>query len=317
MKTLWGLFFVTFSFHLLFLPFAWGLDYPTKPITLVASATAGGPSDLHARILGEAVSKELGVPMVVVNKAGPGGALGASYVANEKADGYTFLVTQAGTFTTNFALYPNLTYKRTDFVPLFRSIIVPCNVAVRADSPWKTLQDFLDSARKNPGKLRSGSSASNLSLLWEDLIRIAGVDVTEMKYKSAADDLLALMGGHIDVIAAGLTPMVPHIEAGKIRLLASITSERNKNYPEVPTLYELGYRNSSKDMWNGFFAPSGIPRAVMEKFIPPFQKALAQQNIKVQLEKVGVFAGFMGTDEFSRLIDNEYKFYMEVAKRKK
>src|SRR3972149_7388843 len=104
-KGLIRLSFMSLSLGLLFSSFAWGQEYPTKAITLVASATAGGPSDLHARILGEAAGKELGVPVVVVNKPGPGGALGASFVANEKPDGYTFLVTQAGTFTTNFALY--------------------------------------------------------------------------------------------------------------------------------------------------------------------------------------------------------------------
>jgi len=155
-RSRWAMFWgIILSFHLLFCSLGWGLDYPNKTINLVVSATPGGPSDLHARILGEVVSKEWGVPIVIVNKPGPGGALGASFVANEKPDGYTFLVTQSGTMTSNFALFPSLSYKRTDLVPVFRSIIVPAGAAVKADAPWKTFQDFIDGAKKNPGKFRS------------------------------------------------------------------------------------------------------------------------------------------------------------------
>jgi tripartite-type tricarboxylate transporter receptor subunit TctC len=136
-------------------------------------------------------------------------------------------------------------------------------------------------------------------------------------YKGAPDALLALMGGHVDVYPDALTPMVPHIEAGKIRLLASISSKRNKNYPEVPTLYEIGYHNFSKDLWNGFFAPVGVPQPILDKVIPAFQKALFQTSVQAQIERVGLFAGFMGPKEFADLIDNEYKFYMEVAQQTK
>src|SRR3990172_2483021 len=174
---------VTVFLELLLLSPGWGLDYPTKPINLIASASAGGPSDLHARILAEATTKDLGVPVVVVNKPGPGGALGASFVANEKPDGYTFLVTQSGTLTSNFVLFPNLPYKRADLLPLFRSIVIPCFMAVRFDAPWKTFKDFMDDAKKNPGKLRSGAASANISLLWEGLLKQTGSDVTHLMYK--------------------------------------------------------------------------------------------------------------------------------------
>jgi len=311
------LFSIGFSFNLLLFSPAWSLDYPTKPITIVASASAGGPSDLHARILGEVVSKELGTPVVVVNKGGPGGALAASSVANEKPDGYTFLVTQSGTMTSNFVLFPNLPYKRTDLVPLFRSVVVPCSVAVKADSPWKTFQDFLEAVKKNPGKVRSGTCSANISLIWQGLMKHEGLDITHLMYKGAPDALLALMGGHVDVYPDAVAPMVSHIEAGKIRLLASISSKRNKQYPEVSTLYELGYHTFSKDLWNGFFAPVGVPQPILDKVTLAFQKALSQPNVQVQIEKVGLFAGYMSPKEFSDLIDNEYKFYMDVGKQAK
>ncbi len=304
-------------FNLLFLSSAWGLDYPTKPINLIVSATAGGPSDLHARILAEVASKELGVPIVIVNKGGPGGSLAASFVANEKPDGYTFLVTQSGTMTSNFAVFPSLPYKRSDFLPAFMSIVVPCNVAVKADARWKNLQDFFDEAKKNPGKLRSGSASSNISLIWEGLSQDQGINLTHMMYKGAPDSLLAVMGGHIDANCDALTPMVSHIESGKLRLLASISSKRNKNYPNVPTLRELGYHKFSKDLWNGFYAPAGLPQPILEKFVKAFEKALSLPDVQAKLERVGIFANFMGPKEYANLIDEEYAFYMAIAKSKK
>ncbi len=305
------------SFQFLFCSFVWGLDYPTKTINLVVSATPGGPSDLHARILGEVVSKELGVPIVIINKPGPGGALGAAFVASEKPDGYTFLVTQSGTMTSNFALFPSLSYKRTDLVPVFRSIIVPAAVAVKADSPWKTFQDFIDAAKKNPGKFRSGINSANISLLWEGLLRQAGLDITRLTYKGAADSLLALMGGHVDISMDAVTPMVPHVEGGKIRLAATIGKARNKHYPNVPTLSEFGYQSFSRDMWNGFYAPAGLPQPIMDKFAQAFKKAISLPNVQPQLEKTGVFAGFMEPKEFANFVDEEYKFYMDLAKQQK
>ncbi len=313
---------ILFSLVILFFEFlalspGWGLDYPTKPINLVVSATAGGPSDVHARILAEVASKDLGVPIVIINKAGPGGALAASFVANEKPDGYTFLVTQASTMTANFAIFPNLSYKRTDFTPVFMSIVVPVNVAVKADSPYKNLKDLLDAAKKNPGKLRSGSASSSITLVWEGLLKREGIDMTHMLYKGAPDSLLAVMGGHIDCNCDALTPMVPHVESGKLRLLTSISSKRNKNYPDVLTLKELGYSSFSRDFWNAFFAPAGLPQPVLEKFVKAFEKAVSLPDVQAKLEKVGVFANFIGPKDFAGFVEEEYHFYMGLSKDKK
>ena len=310
-------FAVIFSLNFLFLSCAWSLDYPTKPINLVVSATAGGPSDIHARILAEVASKDLGVPIIITNKAGPGGALAASFVANEKPDGYTFLVTQASTMTANFAIFPNLSYKRADFFPLFMSIIVPVNVAVKADAPYKSLKDLLDAAKKSPGKFKSGSASASITLVWEGLLKREGIDMTHMLYKGAPDSLLAVLGGHIDCNCDALTPMVPHVEAGKLRLLASISSKRNKDHPDVLTLKELGYSDFSRDFWNGFFAPAGLPQPIVDRVVPAFQKAITLSNVQTQFEKAGVFANFLGPKEFANLIDEEYNFYMTLSKERK
>jgi len=323
MKTLFltnrffSFFLIIFSFNFLFLSPVWGLDYPNKPINLVVPFGPGGPADLQARILAEAASKELGVPIVVVNKPGPAGALGASLVAKEKPDGYTFLVTPIGTVTTNVWLFQDLSYKKDDFIPVFISAISPNCIAVKADSSWTTFKDFVDAVKKNPGKVRSGSAAPTISLLWESLLKHEGWDITHLMYKSAAQPAVALMGGHIDVITDSLIPLIAHIEAGGVRLLAIIGSKRIKNYPNVPTLYELGYKTFAKDFYITFFAPAGLPQPVMEKFVKAFEKVLSQPNVQNQIERTGLIPTFVGPAEFSKLVDEEYKFYRELTKGKK
>jgi tripartite-type tricarboxylate transporter receptor subunit TctC len=310
-------FLVTFSFNFLFFSSAWSIDYPTKPINLIVSVNPGGMSDLHARILAEGASKELGVPIVIYNKTGAGGGVAASFVANEKPDGYTFLVTQSGTLTTNFAVFPNLPYKKTDFIPVFKSITVPVSIMVKSDSPWKTFHDLVDAIKKNPGKFRSVTASATLTLLWESLLKEHGLDVRHMMTKGAAETLLAVMGGHAEIMVDGVTPMVSHIEGGKIRNLVSFGTKRDKNYPEVPTLSELGYGRISRDFFNGFYAPAGLPQPIMDKFVGAFEKVLSQPNVQAQMVKIGVFADFMGPIEFGKLIDIEYDFYMKLAKEKK
>jgi tripartite-type tricarboxylate transporter receptor subunit TctC len=294
----------------------WSLDYPTKSINLVVASTPGGPSDLHARILAEAGSKELGVPMVIVNKPGIGGGQAATYVIKEKPDGYTFLVTQSGTTTSNFALFQDLVYKRTDLVPLFRAIIIPCFVAVRADAPWKSFQDLLDAAKKTPGKIKSSSASANITLLWEGLVKQAGVDFTHLPYKGSSENMLALLGGHTDVYLDNITAILPHVEAGKIRLLIAISSKRFKTYPDIPTFSEFGYSNFSRDMWNGWYAPKGLSKPIMERFVSAFRKVLSQPSVDAQLERVGLFGGFLPPEEFAALIEEEYQLYMDVAKQR-
>jgi tripartite-type tricarboxylate transporter receptor subunit TctC len=188
---------------------------------------------------------------------------------------------------------------------------------VRSDSPWKTFQDLIIAVKNNPGKYRSVTAAATLTLLWESLMKQQGLDVTHLITKGAVETLLSVMGGHSEIMIEGLAPIVSHIEAGKIRLLACVSSKRNKQYPDVPTLYELGYTYFSRDFFNGFYAPAGLPQPIMDTFIKAFEKALSLPNVQSQLEKIGVFADFIGPKEFGKLLDDEYDFYMDLAKGKK
>ena len=291
-----------------------GAEYPVKPINVVVSSTAGGSSDVAVRILVEEV--RLGVPIVVINKGGPGGALAASLVANEKPDGYNLLFTNSSTMTANFAVFPSLSYKRTDFFPLFMTFISPIKIAVKSDSPYKSLKDFLDAAKKNPGKLRSGTFSASITLVWESLLKQEGIDMVHQQYKGAAEVAVALLGGHIDLFLDNLTPLIPQVEAGQVRLLACISSKRDKKYPDVPTLKDLGYSIFSRDFWAGFFAPAGLQQNITDKLVQVFEKAMSLPSVQTKMEIAGLIPHFMGPKEFAPFIEEEYKFYMSLARQK-
>jgi tripartite-type tricarboxylate transporter receptor subunit TctC len=318
-KKLVGLFLAVLSFNfLLFVSSPWGLDYPSKPINFVVPWGPGGPSDVQARMLAEAGKKELGVPIVVINKPGPAGALGTSLVAKEKPDGYTFLVCPTGTLTAVPWLIPDLPFKMTDFTPVFTYATVQNYVAVRTDAPWKTFQDFLGAAKKNPGKLRSGCAGPTINLIWEVFVKQEGLEIKHLMYKSGAESILAVLGGHTDVDIDMLPPLVPHLEAGKLRLLVGLGAKRNNKYPDVPTLYELGYKMFSKDrVTMSVFAPTGLPKPILEKFVEAFKKVLSQSNVKNEFEKTDIIITFKGPEELSKDMDEDYKFWGELSKQKK
>jgi tripartite-type tricarboxylate transporter receptor subunit TctC len=147
-------------------------DFPTKPIQMVVGMSPGGPADTAARIIAEEASKEMGVPVVVVNKPGAAGSVSASLVARAKPDGYTILVGMTGSLSVAWALLPDIPYKLSDFAPISRHIIFPLVIAVRSEAPWKTFKDFVEDVRRNPGKFKSGSDGGGTSLGWEYILTL-------------------------------------------------------------------------------------------------------------------------------------------------
>jgi tripartite-type tricarboxylate transporter receptor subunit TctC len=295
------------SFGLCFPGSGRALDFPTKPIQMVVGMSPGGPADTSARIIAEEASKELGVPVVVVNKPGASGSISASLVARAKPDGYTILVGMTGSLSVAWALNPDVPYKLSDFAPISRHTIFPLVIAVKAESPWKTFKEFIEDAQKNPGKFKSGSDGGGTSLDWEYLLKNLNLDVKHVLYKGASPNFTALLGGHIDISAIASTPILPQLEAKKMRLLAC--SSRMKEFPDTPTLSELGYPEASRDFWNGFLAPANTPQAIVEKLSEVFQKALNKPSVQEQLMKIGVNPSFQGPKEFGEFLQKEYEIY--------
>lgn len=301
----------------LFVPLipATGQDFPARPIQVVVGTPPGGPADAAARLVAEESSKELKVPIVVVNKAGASGSISAAYVAAAKPDGYTILVGMSMSLSAGFALLPDIQYKLSDFAPVARHVVFPILIAVRTDAPWKTLREFVEDAKRSPDKFKSGSDGGGTALPWEAVLQSSSLRVAHAMYKGSAPNIADLLGGHIEISTTVLTPLVPQLEAKKVRILAS--SSKMPEFPGVPTLAESGYPDAPKDFWNGFLAPAGTPKPIVDKLSGSFMRALNNPAIREKLAKIGLNASYQGPEEFREYLQKEYEMYMSFGKKYK
>src|SRR4030081_541729 len=240
---------------------------PSKPIALVVPFPPGGVADIVARPAADAMSRVLNAPIVIENKPGAGGGIGMAYVAKAKPDGYTVLLA-----LSSISILPEADritgrppmFQLDQFVPIARLTADPTVLAVRADSPWRTLQDFVDDARKRPAAITYGSSGNygTMHVPMEMLAASAGVKLLHVPYTGAGPAVVGLLGGNIDAVASGPSTIIQHVKAGKLRVLASWGDKRLASLPDVPTLTESGYE-AVFFQWSGLFAPAGTPEAIV------------------------------------------------------
>ncbi len=316
-KKIYGAVFSLILLGLAFPSLGMALDYPTKTIQLVVGMAAGGPADLSTRIIAEGISKELGVPVVVENNPGAAASVAAALVARAKPDGYTISTGGAWAICGVYVFLPDTPYKFSDFIPIAKYISLPVIIAVRSDSSWSTFQNFIEDARRNPGKYKSGSDGGGTSLIWEAVLRSSNLDVAHVVYKGGAPNATALLGGHVDVSAAALTPVWPQIDAKKLRMLAALGRSRMKAFPEIPTLSELGYSDGSREFWHGLLAPAGTPQAVVGKLSEAVKKVMSNPAVQARLEKIGVIPTYQGPKEFGEFLREENQQYLRLGQKYK
>jgi tripartite-type tricarboxylate transporter receptor subunit TctC len=290
-------------------------EYPTKTIQMIIGYAPGGPASLGARIVSEEVSKAIGVPLVLINKPGAQGAIAATFAAAAKPDGYTLLVGTSANLSAAFALSPDITYKLSDFMPIAQHLVHPLVLAVRSDAPWKTLNDFVEDAEKNPGKYKASSDGGGISLCLEALLQTANLKVPHMLCKGAAPNLAALLGGETHISAISLPSLAAQLEAGKVRVLAA--TRRMKQFSNVPTIAESGYTDVSRDFWNGFFAPAGTPQPIFNKLVQAFEKVITNPQMREKLEKLDFIPTYLGPKEFEAYLQKEYEMWMKLGKNYK
>jgi tripartite-type tricarboxylate transporter receptor subunit TctC len=269
--------------------------YPSKPITLIVPFPPGGVADIVGRPFADALSRELKSPVIIENKAGAGGGIGMGLVAKAKPDGYTLLIA-----LSSISILPAADkvigraplYQLDQLTPIARLTADPTVLAVRAESPWKTLQEFVDDARKRPGAINYGSSGNygTMHMPMEMFAQSAGIKLTHVPFTGAGPAVVALLGGTVDAVSSGPSTVIQHAKAGKLRVLASWGDKRLASLPDVPTLAESGY-DAVFFQWSGLFAPAGTPEPVIAKLReaaraaamdPKFVGALATVETPVQ-----------------------------------
>ncbi|HET9043697.1 MAG TPA: tripartite tricarboxylate transporter substrate binding protein [Burkholderiales bacterium] len=284
-------------------------QFPNRPITMIVPFPPGGIADITGRPLAVAMTKHLGQPVVVENKAGAGGAVGHAFVAKAKPDGYTIMTALSSIVVIPEADKVNgrpSTYQMSDFTSIALVSADPTILLVPTDSPWKTLKDLIADAKARPGKISYASSGvyGTIHTCFEMLAQAADVKFLHVPYKGGGPAMTALIAGETNLGAQSPGVSNPHIKSGKIRVLGSWAGTRTAALPDVPTMKEQGY-DVEFYIWAGVFAPAGLPADVRERITaavrasvqdPEFQKAMANVNTPINYKEGKDFDAFVDTD---------------------
>lgn len=293
-------------------------EFPSRPVEIIISFAPGGTLDLAVRVMTEELSKTLGVPVIVTNRAGGGGAVGTEYVARAKADGYTILAVPIA-FVILRLLNPDVHYKFSDFTPLCKYADSPNIIQVRKDSPFKSFEDLISYAKKNPGKLNCGTAGSGTGghLSLEIIKTQAGIDFAYLHYKSGGEVITGLLGGHVDFAINALSATMGLMKSGDVRALVSTFGRKITGFPNIPSIAELGYPMATTGSWTGFVLPQGTPNPVVDKLASAFEKTIKNPTVKKNLEDSGQMVDYQDGPTFGKFITEEYKRYEDVAKKAK
>lgn len=280
-------------------------EYPTKAINLIIQYPAGGSTDLTARALANATKKFLGQPMVCENKSGGGGTVGPSLVRTKPPDGYTLgVITSSPIMAIHMGKLDF--HPANDLTHILRWGNYLFGIAVRADAPWKTLQELIQHAKQNPKKVSYGSPGVGTPphLAMEELSMAAGVQFTHIPHKGIAENNASLLGGHIEVVSdsSGWAPLV---DAGKFRLLATYGDQRSARYPDVPTCREAGYDVVARSHL-GMMGPKGIPKPIVAKLHDAFKKAMDDPEFHAVLKKFDMTTYYLNPEDYEKYIRGEF-----------
>lgn len=282
--------------------------FPAKPLRIVVPFAAGGAIDIIVRASGQQLSKELGQPVVIDNRPGASGNIGADIVAKSAPDGYTLVAGTSATHAVNPALYAKMPYDvRRDFVPVAHIAGVPNVLVVTPASGMHSVADLVKRARAAPGTMSYGSAGSGTSLhLAGELFNSAAqVSLLHIPYKGAAPATTDLLGGQITMMFNTVPVALPLIRSGKLTPLAVTSPKRHFALPEVPTFAELGYASVESETWVGLFAPAGTAREVVDKVAQALDRALREKSVVDLLRQQGAEPHFMDPNAFARYLDSE------------
>ena len=292
--------------------------YPARPIRFVVPYAPGGPLDLIARAIGQKLTEATGQPVVVDNKPGAGGNIGADIVAKAAPDGYTIVMGAVATHAINPTLYPKIPYDPVkDFTPVAMVAVVPNVLVVNPALPVKSVKELIDFAKARPSYLNfaSGSTGSTGHLAGELFNALAGVQMVHIPYKGGAPAMADLLAGQVQLMFDNLANALPQVKAGKLRALAVTTAQRSAFAPDLPTLAEAGVPGFDLTTWFGIFLPGNAPRDIVLRLNTEINKALSAPDMKDRLEKMGAEPPANNTPErFAAFIKVEFDKYARVIK---
>ena len=283
-------------------------DYPAKPVRLVHGFTPGGISDTLARVLGAKLTASLGQQVLVEPRPGAGTTIASDHIAKSAGDGYTLFLQDITTHCINASLYRRLPYDPVrDFAPITLIADSPLMLIVHPSLPVKNLKELIALSKKRPDEIVHGSSGNGtiVHLAAEMMKSMAGIRMVHVPYKGSPQVVAALLGGEVAVSFATLPPVLPNMQAGKLRVLAVTTPQRNGAAPAVPTMKEAGLKDFELVLYTGILAPRGTPRPVIDRLNAEFGKAVKQPDVQKIYERVGAGAMASTPDEFAAHIQSE------------
>jgi len=292
-------------------------SWPTRPIHFVVPYPPGGPLDTVARLTAQKVSADLGQPIVVDNKPGAGGNIGAEFVARAAPDGYTLLLGAVATHAINPTLYRSIPYDaQRDFEPVTQLASTPNVLIVNPSLPVKDVREFIAYAKAHPGALNfgSGSTGSAGHLAGELFKRMAGIEMTHVPYKGAAPAMQDLVAGQVQVMFDNLASALTQIKAGRVRALAVTTAQRTQLAPDLPTIAESGLPGFDINTWFGVFAPGGTPAPIVDRLHDELAHALADPDVRAAMVKLGAEPVGSTPAQFAAYIRSEAAKYARVIK---
>lgn len=280
-------------------------DFPTKPVRVVVNFGAGGSTDIASRIVAKRMEQELGQAVVVENKPGANGTLAPGYLMNRPADGYTIGLTPFGAMVVGPWMV-KVPYKTSDFSYLGAFSKYRFGLVVNPETPYKTIGDILEAGKKSKQSVLFGTPGPAPNLIFPQLTRISGVKFEQVLYKSGTETALAVVANQVPMAVSVSTEVLAQIQAGKLRLIASVTDTRWPEYPDVPTAKEAGY-DASIESYLGMAVPKGTPQARLEKLRAAFKATMADPVVKADLIKVGMEPTYLDGPAYAELIEVERK----------
>ena len=299
-------------------PFAAAQWAPKMPIRVVVPFAPGGPTDITARHLSKKLTELLGQPVVVDNRAGANGMIGAELVAKAKPDGYTLLMPTSSTMAINPAVYAKMPYDPIkDFAPVTPVVGAPVMMVVTPSFPAKSVKELIAIAKARPGEVvfASSGAGSNLHLALELFRDQAGIKITHVPYKGAGPAVTDVIGGQAQGMFADLPVLTPFIKAGLLRAMAVAGAERTSMFPQVPALKELGFPRFNARQWYGMFAPAGTPREIVMKLNETIRQAVASPDVKDRYAEIGADVFVSSPEEFAVFVKSEIERWHDIVKK--